>query len=192
VLDAIEQAQSLTGVTLYVGCAPDTAHPFFKVLEGRYNARLLPQEGDDLGARMSGIMQKAFALGHQKVILTGTDLPNLHRGHFSQTANELGSHDLVMGPTLDGGYYLVALSRPAPEIFRGIVWSTATVLEETQRKAATLGLSVALLPSLRDLDEVEDLNAFIKVAGRDKSLSKRTAGALRLIGERLKERQHDF
>jgi uncharacterized protein len=188
VLDAIDQAKGLTEVTLYVACAPDSAHPFFKVLEGRYSARLLPQEGDDLGARMSGAMQKAFSLGHQRVILTGTDLPNLHRGHFSQTANELECHDLVLGPTLDGGYYLIALSRPAPDLFCGIAWSTATVLEETQKKAATLGLSVALLPSLRDLDDLDDLNAFITVAGKDKSLSKHTAGALRLIGERLKER----
>ncbi len=189
VLDALEHAQGLMGMTLYVACAPDMAHPFFKVLEGRYGARLLPQEGDDLGTRMASAIQKAFSLGHTRVILTGTDLPTLHRAHFSQTANELGQHDLVIGPTLDGGYYLVALSRPAPELFCNIAWSTTTVLEETQKKAAALGLSVALLPSLRDLDEIEDLTAFLNLAGKDKSLSKRTAGALRLIGERLKERR---
>ena len=192
VLDVIEKAQGLTGVTLYVACAPDIAHPFFKVLEGRYSARLLLQEGDDLGTRMSDAIQKAFSLGHQRVILTGTDLPSLTRAQVSQTVTQLGSHDLVLGPTLDGGYYLVALSRPAPELFRDIAWSTTTVLEETQKKAATLGLSVALLPSLRDLDEIEDLKTFVQLAGKDKSLSKRTAGALKLIAERLKARQHDL
>ena len=189
ILDAMEQAQGLVGVTLYVAGAPDLAHPFFKVLEGRYGARLLPQEGEDLGARMSGAMQKAFSLGHRRVILIGTDLPNLTRRHLSEAVNDLGSHDLVLGPTLDGGYYLIALSRPVPELFCGLAWSTTTVLEETKKKAASLKLSVTLLRSLRDLDDLEDLNAFIKLAGKDKSLSKRTAGALTLIGERLKDRQ---
>ena len=189
VLDTIERATGLPDVTLYVASAPDIAHPFFKVLEGRYGARLLPQEGEDLGARMSGAMQKAFSLGHRRVILIGTDLPSLTRKHLSQAVNQLGNHDLVLGPTLDGGYYLIALSRPVAELFDGMAWSTTTVLEETRRKAATLELSVTLLPSLRDLDDLEDLDAFIKLAGKDKSLSKRTAGALTLIGERLKERQ---
>ena len=188
ILDAMEQAQGLAGVTLYVAGTPDLAHPFFKVLEGRYGARLLPQEGEDLGARMSGAMQKVFSLGHRRVILIGTDLPNLTRRHLSEAVNDLGSHDLVLGPTLDGGYYLIALSRPVPELFSGLAWSTTTVLEETKKKAASLELSVTLLPSLRDLDDLDDLNAFIKLAGKDKSLSKRTAGALTLIGERLKER----
>ena len=188
VLDTIERATGLPDVTLYVAGAPDLAHPFFKVLEGRYGARLLPQEGEDLGARMSGAMQKAFSLGHRRVVLIGTDLPNLTRGHLSEAVNDLGHHDLVLGPTLDGGYYLIALSRPVPELFYGPAWSTTTVLEETKKKAANLGLSVALLPTLRDLDDLEDLNAFTKLAGKDKGLSKRTAGALTLIGERLKER----
>ena len=134
-------------------------------------------------------MQKAFSLGHRMVILIGTDLPNLTRRHLSEAMNDLGSHDLVLGPTLDGGYYLIALSRPVPELFFGLAWSTTTVLEETKKKAAGLELSVTLLPSLRDLDDLEDLNAFIKLAGKDKSLSKRTTGALTLIGERLKARQ---
>ena len=188
ILDAMEQAQGLVGITLYVAGTPDLAHPFFKVLEGRYGARLLPQEGEDLGARMSGAMQKAFSLGHRRVILIGTDLPNLTRRHLSDAVHDLGSHDLVLGPTLDGGYYLIALSRPVPELFSGLTWSTTTVLEETKKKAASLELSVAFLPLLRDLDDLEDMQAFIQLAGKDKSLSKRTAGALSLIGERLKAR----
>jgi rSAM/selenodomain-associated transferase 1 len=192
VLDAVERTKGLSGITLYVACDPGIAHPFFKVLEGRYGARLLPQEGGDLGGRMHGVVQKAFKLGHSRAILTGTDLPTLCRSHFTQAIDDLRTHDIVLGPTLDGGYYLIGLCCPAPDLFQSIAWSTPVVLEETRRKAATLELSVALLPSLRDLDDLEDLNAFIKVAGKDKSLSKRTTGALTLIGERLKERQKAF
>src|SRR5207245_10156024 len=104
VLDAIERANGLPGVALYIAGAPDIAHPFFKVLEGRYGARLLPQKGDDLGARMCGAMQKAFELGHRRVILAGTDLPTFTRSHLTQAINHLNTHDVVLGPTIDGGY----------------------------------------------------------------------------------------
>jgi rSAM/selenodomain-associated transferase 1 len=188
VLDAVERTKGLSAITLYVACAPDIAHPFFKVLEGRYGARLLPQEGEDLGARMHGVVQQAFELGHSRTILIGTDLPTLGRSHFTQAIDDLRSHDIVLGPTLDGGYYLIGLRRPAPDLFHGIPWSTTTVLEETRKKAATLGLSEALLPSLRDLDDLDDLKTFVSIAGRDKSLSKRTEATLLLLGTRLKQR----
>ena len=188
ILDALERAKGLQGTTLYVAGAPDLAHPFFKVLEDRYAARLLQQEGDDLGTRMAGAMQKAFALGHHRVILTGTDLPTLTRSHLTQAVAYLNTHNMVMGPTLDGGYYLIGLGRPVPELFQGIAWSTPAVLEDTRKKATAEGLSVALLPQIRDLDDLQDLEAFIQLAGKDKALSKRTEGALKLIGKRLKER----
>src|SRR5207253_9973281 len=124
---------------------------------GRYGARLLPQEGDDLGTRMSGAMQKAFGLGHRTVILTGTDVPTFTRSHLTQAVDHLITHDVVLGPTLDGGYYLIGLRAPVPELFQGIAWSTVGVLEETRKTAAAKGLSVALLPPCRHLDTVEDL-----------------------------------
>jgi len=188
VLDAIERAKGLPGVALYIAGAPDIAHPFFKVLEGRYGARLLPQEGDDLGTRMSGAMQRAFALGHRRVILTGTDLPTLTRSHLTQAVDHLNTHDVVLGPTTDGGYYLIGARRPVPELFQGIAWSTAGVLERTRKTAAAQGLSVGLLPECRDLDTVDDLTLFIALLGKDKNLSKRTSSALKLIANRLKER----
>jgi uncharacterized protein len=189
VLDTIERATGLPDVTLYVAGAPDIAHPFFKVLEGRYGARLLAQEGEDLGARMNRAIQSVCELGHHKVVLTGTDLPTLNPSHFTQAMNYLEKQDMILGPTQDGGYYLIGLCRPMPELFHGIAWSTPAVLDETQKKAAACGLSVALLPRIADLDDLGGLMAFIKLAGKDKSLSKRTAGALTLIGKRLKERQ---
>ena len=188
ILDAIERANGLPGVTLYIAGAPDIAHPFFKVLESRYGARLLPQEGEDLGARMSGAIEKAFALGHRRVILTGTDLPTFTRLHLTQAIDRLDTYDVVLGPTIDGGYYLIGVRGTVPELFQGMAWSTAGVLEETRKTAAAKGLSVALLSECQDLDMVDDLTAFISLAGKDKKLSKRTSGALKLIANRLKER----
>jgi rSAM/selenodomain-associated transferase 1 len=188
VLDAIERTKSLPGATLYVAGAPDLAHPFFKVLEGRYGARLLLQLGDDLGSRMSQAMEEVFALGHSPVILTGTDLPSLPRQHLKQALDLLHTHDVVLGPTMDGGYYLIGLRRPVHDLFRDIAWSTPTVLEDTQKKAASQGFSVTLLPECRDLDDLAALKTFIALAGKDKNLSKRTSSALQLIATRLQER----
>ena len=188
VLDTIERTKGLTGITLHVAGAPDVEHPFFKVLEGRYGARLLEQRGGDLGSRMHLAMTDVFALGHPAAILIGTDLPILPHAHLEKACDLLRTHDLVLGPTQDGGYYLIGLQRPVPELFEEIRWSGPTVFEETRKKAESLGMSVALLPECRDLDDLEDLKAFIQLAGHDKNLSKRTADTLKLIGNRLKER----
>lgn len=192
VLDAIERAKDLPGATLYLAGAPDLGHPFFKTVEGRYRVRLLAQRGEDLGARMLQALKEAFALGHEPVLLTGTDLPSLPRVHLKAALEEVTVHDLVLGPTEDGGYYLIGLRRYisnlCPTLFEGIPWSTPSVLAETRKKAEAAGLTMSLLPACRDLDDLDDLKAFIKLAGRDEHISKRTEGALRLLESRLKNR----
>jgi hypothetical protein len=188
VLDAMERAKSLSEISVYVAGTPDLSHPFFKVMEGRYDARLIEQRGETLGDRMRHALEDVFTQRHSPVLLTGTDLPSLPRNHFRQALNLLTNHDVVLGPTVDGGYYLIGLRHAAPELFREISWSTPHVLEDTRRKAMEHGLSVALLPASRDLDSVDDLQVFIGLAGKDKQISKRTEGALKLIAKRLRER----
>jgi len=188
VLDAIERTKGLQGISLYVAGTPDLAHPFFKVLEGRYGARLLLQRGPDLGARMRQAMQDAFDQGTQAVILTGTDLPTLPRAHLQQALTLVKGHDVVLGPTADGGYYLIGLRKMMPALFDGIAWSTASVFAETKKKIEAAGLSLGLLPECRDVDTLDDLKHFIALCGKDRNLTKRTEGALRLIGARLKDR----
>jgi rSAM/selenodomain-associated transferase 1 len=188
VLDTIERTKNLPGVSLYVAGAPDHAHPFFKVLEGRYGAKLLPQRGPDLGTRMRWAMQDAFEQGVQDVILTGTDLPTLPRAHLTEALKLIKTHDVVLGPTPDGGYYLIGLRRMIPDLFDGIAWSTASVFAETKKKIESAGLSLGLLPECRDLDTLEDLKAFIGLCGKDRIITKRTEGALRLLATRLKDR----
>ena len=188
VLDAVERAKGLAGASLYVAGAPDLAHPFFKVLEGRYGAKLLPQRGPDLGARMKWAMQDAFQQGAQDVILTGTDLPTLPRTNLVEALTLVTKHDVVLGPTADGGYYLIGLRKMVPALFEGIDWSTSTVFAETKKKIEAAGLSLGLLPECRDLDTLEDLKVFIGLCGKERGMTKRTEGALRLIAARLKDR----
>ena len=188
VLDAVERAKGLPGASLYVAGAPDLAHPFFKVMEGRYGAKLLAQRGPDLGSRMRWAMQDAFEQGAQEVLLTGTDLPTLPRAHLMEALTFIKRYDVVLGPTADSGYYLIGLRKMVPVLFEGIAWSTASVLAETKKKIAQAGLSLGLLPECRDLDTLEDLKVFIGLCGKDRAMTKRTEGALRLIATRLKER----
>ena len=205
VLDALERSRDANeygSVTVerFLACAPPADHVFFKIMEERHRVRLLRQTGDDLGARMDHAFKEVFALGYQRALLAGTDVPSLPASYYGQAFSLLSDHDLVLGPSLDGGYYLIGLKQPVPDLFMGIPWSTDQVCSMTRAKAETLGLKTALLPTWRDVDTIDDLVALIEENGletRSKKrgpsspaygLSLRTAGALRLLASRLKSR----
>lgn len=198
VLDVIEKSRTAERqMDRYLACSPSREHPFFKVMEGRHGLRLLDQVGTDIGARMAGVFEELFRAGYQSVVMVGTDVPALQAAVFLDALTLLGGHDLVLGPAEDGGYFLIGMKRPLPELFREIPWSTAEVRALTLTKAAALGLSVAQLPMSRDIDRVVDLLALAQMvpSGKGKGqagpISSRTAGVLKTLAERLKERQKD-
>ncbi len=115
----------------------------------------LPQAGGDLGARMENAFEQAFGRGYGRVVLFGSDIPDLNREVMIRSLEMLGQKELVLYPAEDGGYYLVGLRRPRPELFRGIEWSTDRVLALTLERAG--GLSVGLADKLADVDRPEDL-----------------------------------
>ncbi len=121
--------------------------------------RLLAQADGDLGARMSDAFARAFARGAGRVALVGTDAPGVSRETVKEALAALATADLVIGPAEDGGYYLVALRAPRPELFAGMAWSTPSVREETLARAAGAGLSVRALPRLHDVDTLDGLRA---------------------------------
>lgn len=123
------------------------------------SGRLRRQGTGDLGARMADAFARAFARGASRVVLVGSDAPGLTRGDVQAAFAALGAHDVVLGPSDDGGYYLVGLQAPRPALFDGMAWSTPSVRERTLERAASLGLSVALLRPLRDVDTLLDLRA---------------------------------
>ncbi|NNE90782.1 MAG: glycosyltransferase [Verrucomicrobiales bacterium] len=112
----------------------------------------------DLGERLEFATESAFSQnpGGAKLILLGTDCIEISPDTFSRTWSELDSHDLVFGPTNDGGYYLAGLNEPAPEIFTGIPWSTEHTLSASLETAKTAGRKIALLETLNDVDTAED------------------------------------
>jgi rSAM/selenodomain-associated transferase 1 len=118
----------------------------------------------DLGDRMGRSFQSAFNAGVNRVLLIGTDCPDLDALLLEQAFCQLQHHDLVLGPASDGGYYLIGLRRWIPPLFSGIEWSTAGVLERTLAIAEDLNLSVALLPVLSDVDYPADLKIWHRIA----------------------------
>lgn len=116
------------------------------------------QSQGDIGCRMAAAFQTAFEAGMNRVVLIGIDCPDLKAELMAEAFQALHQHDLVLGPAKDGGYYLIGLNRFISELFMGISWSTAEVLEKTQNIAQNLELAVAYLPILSDIDRPEDLS----------------------------------
>lgn len=126
---------------------------------GGSQMRLYPQTEGDLGRRMQRAIEAALAQGAQQVVLLGTDVPRMTVRHLAMAFDALAGHDLVLGPTRDGGYWLVGCRRPAT-VFREIAWGTPAVLEQTRASAERQGLSLSLLPPLNDIDTEADLKAW--------------------------------
>jgi len=119
--------------------------------------RLLAQSAGDLGARMGDAFARAFARGASRVAVVGTDAPGVSRQAVVAALDALDAADVVIGPTADGGYCLLALRKPRPELFAGIAWSTPAVAPGTRARAGAAGLLVHELPLLRDVDTLEDV-----------------------------------
>jgi hypothetical protein len=128
-------------------------------LEGVGRIEFRPQAPGGLGARMHHAFSRHFTEGAALALLIGTDCPGVDRRLIVEAFAALGSHDVVLGPAVDGGYYLVGLRRPRSELFRGITWSTPAVLAQTKARARSLGLTVRLLRPLRDVDTARDARA---------------------------------
>jgi rSAM/selenodomain-associated transferase 1 len=122
-----------------------------------------PQKPGDLGEKMLKAFQQVFDLGFDQVLIIGTDCYELKRSHLQQAFETLETKDLVLGPAMDGGYYLLGLKRPVASLFQGISWSTSSVLQQTQSKANRENLSYGLLEKLRDVDRYEDLGELEKL-----------------------------
>lgn len=120
------------------------------------------QQGDCLGERMRAAFLQSFAAGYHKVVLIGSDCPDVSATLIEEAFSLLEGCDAVLGPAEDGGYYLVALTRDIEQIFTGIDWGTDRVMQQTIAGLDGARVSRALLPVLRDVDRVEDLNFFRK------------------------------
>ena len=118
--------------------------------------RYWPQGEGDLGERMARMFARAFEAAG-RVVVIGTDAPAVGAGTVARALAALDAADVVLGPSRDGGYYLMALREPCPALFTGIAWSTRTVLAESMARARARALRVTLLEVETDVDTVADL-----------------------------------
>jgi uncharacterized protein len=145
--------------------------------------RLLAQAPGDLGDRLAACLADLLAAGADRVAIVGADTPHVPITSYRRAFALLEQADVVLGPALDGGYYLVAAKTARPELFVGIPMGTDRVLSETLTRATRDGLVVALLPPLRDLDRVEDLAAAL-AAGDLAGAPATLAAVTELLAER--------
>jgi rSAM/selenodomain-associated transferase 1 len=115
----------------------------------------------DLGARLARAARSIHAVAGAAFALIGTDAPLLSPARFKEAAAALDRVDVVLGPSLDGGYYLIAARLPHPTLFSGVPWSTADVAAVTRARARSAGLTLRELPALRDLDGAADLDPLL-------------------------------
>lgn len=115
------------------------------------------QQGDDLGSRMRNAFQEVFNLGYAEVLIIGSDCYDLATEIITSAFSLLSNNDIVIGPALDGGYYLLGMKELHSRLFENKSWSSSTVFLDTVRDFAETGLTHASLPPLGDVDEAKDI-----------------------------------
>ena len=142
-----------------VAYTPDDAGPQTRRWLGE-SVRYAPQGQGDLGDRMARSIRGEIAAGAGRVVVIGTDCPELTSADIENAFAALDDADVVFGPATDGGYYLVGTRGDHPALFYDIAWSSTDTLALTLKRAAEAGLRVRLLATRSDIDTVEDLQAW--------------------------------
>ena len=158
-LDEVETFNQLEEVQVTVAYAPARGYEVFRRLLGdAFLPWLSPQSGGDLGERLLAAFRGACP-AWWPVVVIGSDSPDLPPSLIERAfeALEADEADVVLGPTVDGGYYLVGMRQPHPHLFQDIPWSTDRVLETTLERLEERGLTGLTLPLWEDVDTIEDL-----------------------------------
>lgn len=154
----LQQALALPVKHLELCVSPNDQHPAFERVRDASAGRLhLTLQGEgDLGQRMHRALSRVLSV-HRRALLIGTDAPSLDTAILSQAELALKMKPAVFVPALDGGYALVGLTRPAPELFQDMAWSTPQVMQDTRVRSRKIGLHWTELPVVPDIDEPADL-----------------------------------
>ncbi|MBI3484724.1 MAG: TIGR04282 family arsenosugar biosynthesis glycosyltransferase [Acidobacteria bacterium] len=151
---------------LYVAADRATARGLGMRLRLGKNWKVVTQRGDDLGERMRNAMDEQLRAGAEKVVIAGTDSPWMGRARIERALQLLDKTEVVLGPSEDGGYYLIATRRMVSKLFSEIHWGTAEVLPQTLRALRATRTSFRLLQRDFDLDRPEDLRRVARMAVR--------------------------
>ena len=160
-IDGCEALAALPDVDIVIAYTPPEAQSDLQALIGDA-AAYIPQIGDDLGERLTSATQWAAEHGYTKILIVGSDSPTLPIAYISGAVMLLDTRDIVIGPSTDGGYYLIGfsvetLATTVPHVFEEIAWSTAEVFQQTVTRIREAEVTLGLLPPWYDIDTAEDL-----------------------------------
>ena len=156
--DSLAKIQEVGNVDCFVGISPENNSGFFNQKKS-LGITLFSQEGKDLGDKMRQAFIDRFRQGYNNVVIIGSDSPSLPVSYIKKALDS--EEKLVLGPSIDGGYYLIAMKGKVAEVFKGVSWGTDKVLNETLQLIQDGGISFELLPIWYDVDFPEDLK-FLK------------------------------
>ncbi len=155
-LNTLALTPDLKNIDIELCCAPDRNTLFFLECENNFPISLNNQLGDNLGERMAYSLSVALQT-HDKVVIIGTDCPELDKDYITQAFNSLNDVDAVIGPAEDGGYVLLGLQKFSIELFSNINWGTDSVLAQTRLVLNDLSYSYQELGIMHDLDRPQDV-----------------------------------
>ncbi|MDT8317134.1 MAG: TIGR04282 family arsenosugar biosynthesis glycosyltransferase [bacterium] len=158
VLDTLDSLSALENTDRYLACYPDKEHTFFKELEENFDIKAFNQQGGDLGKKMENAFLYLRDEGYKEIVLIGSDSPTLPVEILNEAFERLKKNELVIGPSFDGGYYLIGISGEVPDIFGGIEWGENKVFEETLKKAKDCKVDFSILPFWYDIDTIKELS----------------------------------
>lgn len=179
----ITEKITAAGHDLKIFYDPPGTEPVMRDWLGNEHAFLL-QNGTDLGQKMKNAFETIFKNGFDRAVLMGTDMPDLPEEIISDAMTELETHDAVIGPAVDGGYYLIGFRAGTfwPAVFEDKPWGTSAVYQTTMDDFTTADMNVHQLPKWRDVDEYDDLNHLIQSLRNDPEQAKNTYSYLDRIG----------
>jgi len=185
IADTLATLKTIENVDLFVACHPGSSHPFFLNLAAKFNLHLLDQCGAGLGDRIKHVLGRLKK--YEQVVIIGSDSPTLGADKIRAAFEKLDKHRLVIGPSLDGGYYLIGLSGQIPPLFDGVNWGSETVFKETMDMAERAGLSTAVLDSWYDVDTINELRYLsIHLESLPQNRCLKTRGILKKLKEELR------
>jgi uncharacterized protein len=165
-LDTFDVLAAVQDVAQVVACEPADDCEGMRELTGP-GADVIAQRGSDLGQRIRHVFEDVFRLGPESVVVLGSDLPDLPPRLLTDAVTALrdGNDRVVVGPATDGGYYLIGMNRPHPELFEQVAWGTERVLAQTLHIASRAELPVEVLEQWADVDTMSDLRRATRLAG---------------------------
>jgi len=157
--DSIEKVCSVAEADRFIGIASNSQTGYFEDVSRRRSVQLFVQEGDNLGERMRRAFEDRFKEGYERVVIIGADSPTLPTAYIEQALQS--KKEVVIGPSTDGGYYLIGMQGKVTDVFEGVSWGTDQVLSETLDVLKGQRAEAELLPVWYDVDLPEDLR-FLK------------------------------